>query len=276
MVVIPPEGTEDNMETSTTSRNILAEALEEHQAKQAGAEEGGATGGPKGQSSSENSSASKAKPQPQRRFLLRAGASKRKKQESTLMTAIHQLELENNLDNIQSHAAILAQMLESLEQEHHEYVVRENLDINQEPESTYMKPFERKVQIAVEKQKKRLGIQAVCRSQEQGPGMMENRNLKQMEDDLNEQLASASNVGSNVSTMSRGRALTFKLKGFQRKIEAKGKAIKNVMNMPGIEKNQRAIAKACMVWATIDHDATIKPSLTKPATSWKRAVWKRY
>ena len=201
MVVIPPEDTEPNKEQNKTGTNMMTERLEVDKTKQAGTvstEEGGATGGPGGQSSSELA-ATKSKPQPQRRFLTRAGASKRKKQESTLMTAIHQLELETNLDNIQSHAAILAQMLESLELEHNEYVVRENLDINQEPESTYMKEFERKVHMALAKQKKRLGIQAVCRSQEQGPGLMMNRNLKQMEDDLNEQLTSASNVGSNAS-----------------------------------------------------------------------------
>ena len=117
----------------------MAEGLERAKSRQASnvhTEEGDTTGGPEGQSSSEQS-ATKSKPQPQRRFLTRATASKRKKQESTLMTAIHQLGLENNVDNLQSHAAILAQMLESLELEHHEYVARENLDIGKEPESTY-------------------------------------------------------------------------------------------------------------------------------------------
>ena len=75
------------------------------------------------------------------------------------MTAIHQLALETNPDNVQSQAAILGQMLQSLEQDHHEYVVKEQLDINQEPVKSYMLEYERKVKLAVEKQKKRLGIQ---------------------------------------------------------------------------------------------------------------------
>ena len=74
-----------------------------------------------------------------------------------------------------------------------------------------------------------------------------------MEDDLNDQMTSVSQVDSNVSAMSRGRAMTSKLKGYQKKIEAKGKAIMNVMKAPGIEQNPRAIAKAGLVWATIGH-----------------------
>ena len=67
-----------------------------------------------------DNTSTKAKPKPQHRFLTRAGAAKRKQQESTLMTAVHQLALETNPDNIQSHAAILAQMLKTLEQDHDE------------------------------------------------------------------------------------------------------------------------------------------------------------
>ena len=106
MPVIPPEGGE--MEQNTSLRDSLVGALESITGKTGtdSTGEGGATGGPGGHSSTEHA-VPKPKPQPQRRFLTRAGASKRKKQESTLMTAIHQLELENNPDNIQSHAAIL-------------------------------------------------------------------------------------------------------------------------------------------------------------------------
>ena len=66
-------------------------------------------------------------------------------------------------------------------------------------------------------------------------------------------MTSASQVDSNLSVMSKGRAMTSKLKGYQKKIEAKGKAIRNVLGAPGIEKNTRAIAKASLVWSTIDH-----------------------
>ena len=174
MPVIPPEegGIEENTNQNTSLKDSLVGTMQSLTGKSgADSRTDGATGGPGGHQSSEHA-APKPKPQPQRRFLTRAGASKRKKQESTLMTAIHQLELESNPDNIQSHAAILAQMLESLELEHHEYFVKENLDINAEPESIYMKEFERKVYMAVEKQKKRVGIQAVCRNQEKDPGLM--------------------------------------------------------------------------------------------------------
>ena len=133
-----------------------------------------ATGGP------EDNTTPKQKPQPQHRFLTRVCASKRKNQESTLMTAVHQLALESNPDNIQSHVAILEQMLRALEQQHHEYVAKENLDINQDPEKSYMLDFHRKVNLAIEKQKKRLGITGeVGKSTENREAF----DLKQMVDD---------------------------------------------------------------------------------------------
>ena len=137
--------------------------------------------------SKENTSA-KAKPKPQHKFLTRAGAAKRKNQESTLMTAVHQLALETNPDNFQSHVAILGQMLKSLEQNHHEYVAKEKLDINMDPEKSYMLDYERKVKLAIERQKKRLGILGEeAQSTGQGAAHSETSDLKQMEDDLNEQ-----------------------------------------------------------------------------------------
>ena len=224
-----------------------------------------ATGGP------ENSTKPRQKPQPQHRFLTRLGASQRKNQESTLMTAISQLALETNPDNIQSHVAILEQMLRALEHQHHEYVVKEKLDINADPEKSYMSEFHRKVNLAVDKQKKRLGITGEARKSTDPRPETQAFDLKQMEDDLNDHMTSASQIGSNLSAMSKGRAMTSKLKGYQQKIEAKGRAIRNVLKAPGIEKNTRAIAKASLVWSTIDHLRIEYQSLLEEACDFLEA-----
>ena len=85
-----------------------------------------------------------------------------------------------------------------------------------------MLDYERKVKLAVEKQKKRLGIQGEeAQSTAQETAHKDTRDLKKMEDDLNDRMTSVSEVGSNLSAMSRGRAMTSKLKGYQKKIEAK-------------------------------------------------------
>ena len=254
VVVESGESTDKDKNPASKLKDGLATAIESLAGKMDGTtgnEKAEATGG---QDHNTDSSSTSTKPKPQHRFLTRAGAAKRKQQESSLMTAIHQLALETNPDNIHSHSAILTQMLKALEQVHHEYVIKEKLDINQEPEKSYMLDYERKVQLALEKQLKRLGLkEKEAQSAAQEAALRDARNLKKMEEDLNDRMTSVSEVGSNLSTMSRGRAVISRLKSFQKKIEAKGKAIRNVMNAPGIELNQRAIAKAGLVWATIDH-----------------------
>ena len=95
---------------------------------------------------------------PQRRFLTRSGAARRKKQESCLEVAIHQLALDLNPDNLGTHEQFLKQMLRDLEQDHLDYVAKENLDINLEPKKSYLSTFIRKVDKALEKHKARLQV----------------------------------------------------------------------------------------------------------------------
>ena len=64
---------------------------------------------------------------------------------------------------------------------------------------------------------------------------------------------SVSEVGSNASTVSIRKNLTRKIKHKQKIISAKGTAIRNALQVKGIENNPRAIAKAGVVWATIEH-----------------------
>jgi hypothetical protein len=75
---------------------------------------------------------------PARRFLTRTTASGRKKQEASLVTAIHVLELDLNPDNVKVRKALLQQMLQILEKEHNSFIMKELLDVNKEPQKSYM------------------------------------------------------------------------------------------------------------------------------------------
>ena len=59
--------------------------------------------------------------------------------------AIRIMELDSNLENLHIHEGILHQILENLETAHHVFMIRESLDINKEPEKSYMLEFEGKV-----------------------------------------------------------------------------------------------------------------------------------
>ena len=75
---------------------------------------------------------------PARRFLTRTTATGRKKQEASLVTAIRVMELDLNPDNVKVHEALLQQMLQILEKEHNEFIMKELLDVNKEPHKSYM------------------------------------------------------------------------------------------------------------------------------------------
>ena len=62
-----------------------------------------------------------------------------------------------------------------------------------------------------------------------------------------------SRSGSVSSTASRGRIILHKIKRIQNTISAKAKALEKALGTPGIEGNPRAVAKAGIVWATIEH-----------------------
>ena len=88
---------------------------------------------------------------PARRVLTRTTAIGREKQEATVITAIHVMELDLNPENVHVHEVLLHQMLKNLETEHNDFVKKESLDINKEPEKSYMLEFEGKVSRALKK-----------------------------------------------------------------------------------------------------------------------------
>jgi hypothetical protein len=95
---------------------------------------------------------------PARRFLTRSTATGRKKQEATLTTAIRVMELNLNPEDLHVQEVLLHQMLENLETEHRKFIMKESLDINMEPERSYMLEFEGKVSRALTKQRVRLQL----------------------------------------------------------------------------------------------------------------------
>jgi hypothetical protein len=93
-----------------------------------------------------------------RRFLTRASAADRMKAQAALTTSIHAMEIDSDPANYVIHMVMTGQLLDILEREHNEYVVKESLDINKEPENSYMKEYREKLQRAQTKHKTKLGI----------------------------------------------------------------------------------------------------------------------
>ena len=59
--------------------------------------------------------------------------------------AIRIMELDSNLEKLYIHEGLLHQILEDLETAHHVFMMRESLDINREPDKSYMSEFEGRV-----------------------------------------------------------------------------------------------------------------------------------
>ena len=121
-----------------------------------------------------------------RRFLTRSSAARRKQQEAILLAALGSMELDLVADNIPSHEALLRQLLTALEQDHLEFMIKEGLNPNAEPEKSYMLEYERKVDRAVNKHNKRLYVPVGPDSQPEGdkdpdPDMVA---IRRMEEDL--------------------------------------------------------------------------------------------
>ena len=198
---------------------------------------------------------------PPRRFLTRTGAARRRASEATLMTSIRQMELNTTWDNVHTHEESVRQMLKALEMDHNEYVVKEKLDINLEPERSYMSEFQGKVDRAIKKHRAKLQfIEEEVREKEHPvlEGNAAERQQHQDEDQIRrlveglESHRSASEVGSTSSRLSRGPALMHRIKTLQRRIQAKASAVERVLKHEGIEKNPRAVAKAGVHWSTIE------------------------
>jgi hypothetical protein len=65
-----------------------------------------------------------------RRFLTRASTADRLKAQAALTTSIRAMEIDANPENYGVHKVMTGQLLDILEREHSEYVVKERLDIN--------------------------------------------------------------------------------------------------------------------------------------------------
>ena len=76
-------------------------------------------------------------------------------QEASLVTAIRVMELDRNPNNVEVHEALLQQMLHILDKEHNDFIMKEMLDVNKEPQKSYMSEFEGKVSKALKGQRTR-------------------------------------------------------------------------------------------------------------------------
>ena len=143
-------------------------------------------------------------------------------------------------------------MLENLEREHHDFVMKESLDINLKPEKSYMLEFEGKVSRALKKQRVRLQLPPMS-SQTPDRGLhTEKVAFRLMEDELADRMTSVSQAGSTSSRMSKGPALLHKINNQQRKIKAKATAISNVISHKDIKENPKAVTRAGVVWSQIE------------------------
>ena len=196
-----------------------------------------------------------------RRILTRTGAARRRASEATLMTSINQMELNTTWDNVHTHEESVRQMLRALEMDHHDYIQKEKLDINLEPEKSYINEFQAKVDRAFKKHRAKLqftedvvrepllgGVEGTTAGQQHQP---DEEQIRRLVDGLGVH-KSASEVGSTTSRLSRGPALMHRIKGLQKKIQAKATAVERVLSHEGIEKNPRAVAKAGVHWSTIE------------------------
>ena len=193
-----------------------------------------------------------------RRKHTRSGAERRKKQETTLDVAIKQMILDKDPSAVKTHEVLLSQMLGLLEQEHLEYVQKEGLDINNGPESTYMQEWTARVERAIKKHRSKLQLPAEVEDNLASLGAAGGGvDIRRVEEDLVEHMVSVSESGSRgasvTSTSSKGKVLLHKIRRCQNTISAKATAVSNAIAFPGIENNPRAVAKAGIVWATVEH-----------------------
>ena len=177
------------------------------------------------------------------------------------MTSINQMELNTTWDNVHTHEESVRQMLSALEMDHHDYIVKEKLDISLEPEKSYMNEFISKVDRAFKKHRAKLqfteeavreplqgGVEGTTSGKQQQP---DEEQIRRLVDGLGEH-RSASEVGSTTSRLSRRPALMHHIKRLQRTIKAKATAVERVLSHEGIEKIPRAVAKAGVHWSTIE------------------------
>ena len=157
-----------------------------------------------------------------RRFLTRASAANMMKAQAALTTIIRAMDPAN----YRIHMVMTGQLLDILDREYNEYVVKGGLDINKEPENSYMKEYRYKLQRAQTKHKTMLGILPATKEKAQPPHQPRT-DFMPGEDDL---LSSVSRSWSTNSKLSTGPSLLHKLKHMQSKINAKAEAVGKVVN----------------------------------------------
>ena len=186
----------------------------------------------------------------------RSGAARRQQQETTLWTAMGQMQLLTDPSGMRGHEAILHQMVGLVELDHLDYVEKEGLDITAGPEATYMKDIRTKVERAIMKQRKKMQIGTGVDQSMGAVGGLPDIRIRSQEEELDDHMSSVSqrSRSSSISTTSsKGKVLQHKIRQFQNKISAKASAISNAIAHPGITDNPRAVTKAGMVWSTIEH-----------------------
>ena len=193
-----------------------------------------------------------------RRKHTRSGAERRKKQETTLDVAIKQMELDKDPSAVKTHEVLLSQMLGLLDQEHLEYVNKEGLYINSGPEATYMQEWTARFERSIKKHRTKLQMPAQEEEDLINLGTVGGvADIRSVEEELFEHMSSVSESGSRAtsvtSTSSKGKVLLHKIRRCQNTISAKATAVSNAIAVPGIENNPRAVAKAGIVWATVEH-----------------------
>ena len=185
---------------------------------------------------------------PRRRFSTRSQASSRKTAEVALLTGIRAMELDEVEGNIAIHLVLTEQLLRILEKEHGDYVTKEGLDMNKDPEKSYMKEYEEKVRRAVNKHKSRFAIGPSGSKQDD----VEASNLLMMEKHLADNWSSASSMYSVTSKASKGPTLLLKLKHKRAKIQAKAQAVENVISHKDIQSNPKSLTRAEVAWSKVE------------------------
>ena len=78
--------------------------------------------------------------------------------EASLITAIHMMGLDLDPDNVKLHKALIQEYLQDVEKEHNDFILKERLDVNNEPQNPYMTNLEGKVSRAIKKHRTKLQL----------------------------------------------------------------------------------------------------------------------
>ena len=114
-------------------------------------------------------------------------------------------------DNVKLHEALLQEYLQDLEKEHNDFIVKERLDVNKEPQKSYMTNLKGKVSRAIKKHRTKLQLPPGPAPDQPPDRPPENSAFRIMEEELMDGMTSASQAGSTASRMSTGPALLHKL-----------------------------------------------------------------